>query len=60
MPRPQSTAVTFVIVDFSRCRGFAPEGGLSKGVGGMGTGREVEGEGGRAPEGMIFPRAALY
>lgn len=42
MPRPQSTAVSFVIVDFRRCHGFA--------LGGWGA----------APEGLIFPTAALY
>lgn len=44
MPRPQSTAVSFVIVDFRRCHGFA-------------VGWEW---GGAAPEGLIFPTAALY
>lgn len=44
MPRPQSTAVSFVIVDFRRCHGFA-------------VGWEW---GGGAPEGLIFPTAALY
>lgn len=44
MPRPQSTAVSFVIVDFRRCHGFA-------------VGWEW---GGAAPEGLIVPTAALY
>lgn len=33
MPRPQSTAVTFVIADFKRCRGFAGGGGGQRSTG---------------------------